>query len=85
MHKGSLCVHEVKLVIKPGPSLHDSSGVGQTTNCPVDLGQISTWYYSWRLVVDTNLQKELYLVEDIVTVTPTLNPVGHQSTNWILF
>ena len=29
MNKGTLGVHEVKLVIQPGPGLHDGRGVGE--------------------------------------------------------
>ncbi|CAB1353872.1 unnamed protein product, partial [Coregonus sp. 'balchen'] len=56
VHKCTLGVHQVKLVVKTGPSLCHCSGVAKHAHCPLDLGQISTRYHSWGLVVDTNLE-----------------------------
>ena len=35
--EGPLCVHEVELVIQPGPSLHDCGRVGQAADRPERL------------------------------------------------
>merc|ERR1711874_860886 len=42
MNEGSLGVHEVELVVQPGPGLHDGGGVGQTAHCSHHFGQISS-------------------------------------------
>ena len=47
-------VHEVELVVQPGPGLHDGSGVGQTADSSLDLGKVSSRDNSGRLVVDPN-------------------------------
>merc|ERR1712209_87348 len=54
--EGPLGVHQVKLVVKPGPGLGDGGGVGEHTDGSLDLGKISTWNHGWRLIVDTNLE-----------------------------
>ena len=54
--KGTLGVHEIKLVIKPGPGLGDGSGVAQHADSSGDLGQISTGYDCGWLVVDAHLE-----------------------------
>merc|ERR1711962_682197 len=56
MYKGTLSVHQIKLVIKPSPGLCNSSGVAQHAHSPLDLGQVSTRNYSGWLVVDANLE-----------------------------
>ena len=56
MDKGPLGVHEVKLVIQPGPGLHDGRGVGEAADCSVHLGQVPARHYSGRLVVNANLE-----------------------------
>ena len=56
MDKGPLGVHEVKLMVEPGPSLGDGGGVAEHADCPADLGQISSRDDGWRLVVDSNLE-----------------------------
>ena len=35
--EGPLGVHEVKLVVEPGPGLHDGRGVGEAAHGPVHL------------------------------------------------
>merc|ERR1719357_181812 len=56
VNKGTLSVHQIKLVVKPSPGLCDSSGVAQHAHSPLDLGQVSTRNNSGRLVVDANLE-----------------------------
>ena len=38
--EGPLGVHEVKLVVQPGPGLHDGRGVGEAAHGPLHLGQV---------------------------------------------
>merc|ERR1712106_952995 len=42
MHKSPLCIHEVKLVVQPCPSLCNSRGVGEHADCALYLGRVST-------------------------------------------
>ena len=60
---------------------------------PMNFGEVSSWNHCWWLVVNPNLQrinkKETRLLHHDDDMNkkeaPTLNPVGHQSTNWMLF
>ncbi|TKS69142.1 hypothetical protein D9C73_003206 [Collichthys lucidus] len=56
VNKGTLSVHQVKLVVEPSPGLCNSSGVAQHAHGPLDLGQVSTRNHSGWLVVDANLE-----------------------------
>ena len=56
MNKGSLGKHKIKLVIKPRPSLHDGSCVGEAADGPGHLGQVAPGHNGRRLVVDSDLQ-----------------------------
>ena len=57
MNKSSLGVHEVKLVVQPGPGLHDGGGVGEAADGPHHFGQVSSRHNSGRLVVDPDLNR----------------------------
>ena len=57
VNEGSLGVHEVELVVQPGPGLGDGSGVAQHADGTLDLGQVSARNDRGRLVVDTDLKK----------------------------
>ncbi|RUS71735.1 hypothetical protein EGW08_020500, partial [Elysia chlorotica] len=54
--EGSLGVHEVKLVVQPGPGLGDGRRVAQHADRPLDLGQVAARHHSGRLVVDAHLE-----------------------------
>merc|ERR1711978_877528 len=54
--EGPLGVHEVELVVKPGPGLGDGGGVREHAHGPADLSKISTGNDGWWLVVDTDLE-----------------------------
>merc|ERR1719187_3127798 len=56
VNKSTLGIHQIELVVKASPGLCNSSGVAQHAHSPLDLGQISTRYYSGRLVVDANFE-----------------------------
>jgi hypothetical protein len=53
--KGALRVHEVELVVKPCPGLHDGCGVGQAADRSLDAGQVAARHHCRRLVVDAHL------------------------------
>merc|ERR550539_340617 len=54
--EGPLGVHQVELVVEPGPGLHDGGGVGQAANRSLHLGEVAPGNDCWRLVVDPNLE-----------------------------
>merc|ERR1712045_763083 len=54
--EGPLGVHQVELVVQPGPGLGDSGGVGEHADSSLDLGKISSRHHSRWLVVDANLE-----------------------------
>merc|ERR1719290_87034 len=54
--KGPLGVHEVELMVKPGPGFSNSSGIAQHTDSPADLSKVATRDNSGWLVVDTDLE-----------------------------
>merc|ERR1711973_357704 len=54
--EGPLGVHEVELVVKPGPGLGDGGGVREHAHGPADLSKISSGNDGWWLVVDTDLK-----------------------------
>merc|ERR1719460_2280406 len=51
-----LGVHQVKLVVQPGPSLRYCCRVAEHTDSPLNLGEVATRNHSWWLVVDPNLE-----------------------------
>merc|ERR1712062_355576 len=54
--KGPLGVHEVELVVKPGPGLSDGGGVREHAHGPLHLGQVAAWHNSGGLVDDAHLE-----------------------------
>ena len=56
MHKSSLAIHEIKLMIQPCPCLSNIGGIGEHANSTLHLGKISTRHHCRRLVVDPNLE-----------------------------
>merc|ERR1712209_43462 len=56
VNEGSLGVHQIKLVVKSGPSLSNGGGIGEHADGSLDLGKISARNHNWRLIVDTNLK-----------------------------
>merc|ERR1711936_504947 len=54
--KGTLCIHQVELVVEPCPGLCDGGGVGEHADGPLHLGEVAPWHHCWRLVVDTDLK-----------------------------
>ncbi len=58
MDEGPLGIHEVELVVEPGPGLHDGGRVRQAADRPLHAGQVAARHHRGRLVVDTHLWKE---------------------------
>merc|ERR1719228_1878580 len=56
VNKGSLGVHQVKLVIQPGPGLCYGRGVGEHTDGTLNLSEVTSRDHSRWLVVDANLE-----------------------------
>merc|ERR1712018_635252 len=54
--KGPLGVHEVKLMVEPGPGLGNGRCIAKHAHCPADFGQVPTRNNSWRLVVNAYLE-----------------------------
>merc|ERR1719348_1568146 len=54
--KGTLGVHQVKLVVKSSPCLSNGGGVGEHADSPLDLGEVTTRHHGGGLVVDANLE-----------------------------
>merc|ERR1719251_189929 len=54
--EGPLGVHQVELVVQPGPGLSDGRGVGEHADSAGNLSLVSTRDDGRRLVVDTNLE-----------------------------
>merc|ERR1712213_217279 len=54
--EGTLGVHQVELVVKPGPGLGDGGGVGEHAHGALHLGQVAAGHHGGRLVVDANLE-----------------------------
>ncbi len=57
MYEGPLCVHEVELVVEPGPGVLDGRGVGEAADGAVHLGQVPARHHRRRLVVDAHLRE----------------------------
>merc|ERR1711981_1488241 len=56
MDESSLGIHEIEFMINSGEDLSDGCGVGDHAPCSHDLGEITTWYNGWWLIVDTALE-----------------------------
>jgi hypothetical protein len=65
MDESSLGVHKIEFMIKTSPSLGNGSGVAQHAHGSLDLGQVTTWYNSWWLVVDTDLETSWTPVDEL--------------------
>ena len=56
MDKGPLSIHQVKLVVQPGPGFSNGRGVGEHADSPGNLSKVSTRDNSRGLIVDANLE-----------------------------
>ena len=56
VHKGTLGIHKIELMVKTGPCLSNGRGVGQHADRALDLGQITTRNNGGGLVVDADLE-----------------------------
>jgi hypothetical protein len=63
--KGSLGVHQIKLVIQTSPGLSDGGGVAQHADCTLHLGQITSWNDGRWLVVDSDLESSWTPIDEL--------------------
>ena len=56
MNEGTLGVHQIKLVVQPGPGFGDGGGVGEHADTSGDLGEVTARNDGGRLVVDADLE-----------------------------
>mmetsp|Transcript_17501 Transcript_17501/g.47426 ORF Transcript_17501/g.47426 Transcript_17501/m.47426 type:complete len:209 (+) Transcript_17501:67-693(+) len=56
VHKSTLGIHEVELVVQTGEDLADCGGVGDHAHRALNLGQVTAWHDSGGLVVDAALE-----------------------------
>merc|ERR1712178_215369 len=56
MHKGTLTVHEIELVVDTGEDFCNGCGVADHAASTHDLGQVTAWHHGRRLVVDATLE-----------------------------
>ncbi|BBH09729.1 hypothetical protein Prudu_022311 [Prunus dulcis] len=56
VHKGTLGIHQVKLVVNSGEHLSNAGRVGDHAHSPLNLGEVTSWDNSGWLVVDTALE-----------------------------
>ena len=56
MNEGALGVHEIELVVEPGPSFGDGRGVGQHADGALDLGEIASRDDRRGLIVDADFE-----------------------------
>ena len=53
MNESSFGVHKIEFVINSGENFSNSSRVGDHAYSSHDFSEVTTWYNSWRLVIDT--------------------------------
>ena len=56
VNKGTLGIHQVKLVVQASPGLSNGCGIAQHAHSSLYFGQVSARYHSGRLVVNANLE-----------------------------
>jgi len=55
MNKSSFAEHKIKFSVQSAPRFRDRRGVRQHGHGSLHLRQITAWYYSWRLIIDSYL------------------------------
>ena len=97
MHEGPLCIHKIEFMVQSSPSFRDCRRIADHTHGTRDFGDVRSGNSRRRLIVDTNLyvlrpnfiqkRARCYKMQGslnhVIRLKPTLNPVGHQSTNWM--
>ena len=56
MNEGTLGVHQIELVVKPGPGFGDGGGVGEHADTSGDLGEVTARNNGGWLVVNADLE-----------------------------
>jgi hypothetical protein len=54
--EGALGIHQVELMVEPGPGLGDGGRVGEHADAARHLGQVAAGHHGGRLVVDADLE-----------------------------
>merc|ERR1719447_2574328 len=54
--KGALGVHQIELVVQPGPGFSNGCGVGEHADCTLHLSQVTARNHRGWLVVDADLE-----------------------------
>ncbi|KYN44972.1 hypothetical protein ALC56_00624 [Trachymyrmex septentrionalis] len=62
MYESSFGIHEIKLVIKAGPCVHDRCCVAKTANSSFYPREISTWYNGGWLIIYSHLIQDFCLI-----------------------
>src|SRR3990167_7740873 len=63
--EGSLCVHQVELVVESGEDFGDGGGVGDHAHGSHGCGKVSSWKIGWWFVVDTALETSWAPVDEL--------------------
>jgi len=86
MHKGTLGIHEVKLMIQTSPSFSDGCGVTQHAYSTLHLGQVPTRHNSGWLIVDSDLKASRTPINKLDSAlgldggNSSINILGHNIT-----
>jgi len=65
VHESPLGVHQVKLVVQPGPRLGDGRGVAQHADGTLNFGEIATGNNRGWLIIDANLEASWAPVDEL--------------------
>jgi len=65
VHESPLGVHQVKLVVQPGPRLGNGSGVAQHAHSTLNFGEIATGNNRGWLIIDANLEASWAPVDEL--------------------
>ena len=56
VHKGPLCIHDVKLEIQRFPCIQNGCAVGEAAHSSLNLGKVPPWHHRWWLVIDPDFE-----------------------------
>lgn len=55
MNESSFVEHEIEFSVQSGPRFGDRRGIRQHGHGSLHFRQITAWYHSWRLIIDSYL------------------------------
>jgi len=85
MHKGTLGVQEIELVVETAPGRRDRSRAKPVViNLIIVCQRDGTHFESMQRLRETLAVSPPGICEGGSLQTPSLKPVGHQSTNWMV-